>query len=636
MPTTIKSTELDFFEIKDTLKAFMRQQKEFEDYDFEGSALSNVLDVLAHNTHINAMVANFALNESYLTTAQLRNSVVTLAESLGYVPTSMNSAQSTITLTVNLAGVAGLDQSYSLLPGELSLRGAIDGLEFNFTNRETITANANGTGVYTFVPFARPENPLVVYEGEERTQKYIVDGSPNAVYTIPDENIDTSTVIIRVYDDQAIAKTGVGSYKLYSSVFEASTINELSKLYILRESPNKFFEITFGENNSLGETPIAGNVVEVNYLRTQGEDANGIANLRLAKTLTFGGYEVSASDVSVTTLTRSSGGSEREDIESIRKRAPFQYASQNRMVTPLDYEALILRKYSNFIEDIVVWGGEDDYRRDYGSVYVSIVWKSNLSSATIGELRQEIRELRSNFSIVSFQLKFEVPSETYLSTELYYQYNPSLSANGESVINNTVSNTVREYFGSNVGKFQQNFRRSNLLTEVDQTDPAVLSSRCDVKLQKRIFPILTLAESFEFEFPTTLKSPTDSSAPVIKSEIFTMNGKIVYIRNKLNDKVKVSPDGAVPIIFDRLPSTKLEVVDLDGNVVVSNIGSYNPATGNVIILNLKVQSFMSANNYIKLYGTPANESAIESNFNNVLLFDESESIVKPVLVTVRD
>lgn len=642
MPTTIKSTALDFFEIKDSLKLFFQQREEFKDYDFEGSGLANLLDVLSHNTHFNALLANFALNESYLTTAQLRNSIVSLAESLGYIPTSKTSSQCTVNVTLNLAGVQGLEQVYSLLPGELVLRGTIDDREFVFTNRETIVADAKGTGIYEFHPFERPDDPVTVVEGEIREQEYIVDASENAVYVIPDQNIDLSTAIVKLYDNQAIAKSKQGAYSLYTSLFEAVTIDAMSRLYILRESPNRFYELTFGTNNSLGQTPVAGNVINLNYLRSSGEVSNGVGNLKLGATINLynqsgqtGGYEVQASDVSVVTLTRASGGDEPEEIESIRKRAPFQYAAQNRMVTPLDYEALILRKYSNYIEDIICWGGEDDKRRDFGAVYVSIVWKANLSSTKIGELREEIRDLGKNLSIVSFVIRFSPADETFLSTSLYYRYNPTLSANSESTVNSEVRKTVAKYLDDNIGKFQQSFRRSNMLTLVDDTDPAILSSRADVLMQKRINPILTLTENHDIEYPVPLKAPTDSEVPVIKSSLFRMNGKTVYIRNKLTDRVKVSPDGKVPIIFDRLPSEKLEVVDVDNNVIVSNIGSYDPALGTVMISSLTVESVLSANNYIKVFGIPANESAIESKFNNILRYDESESIVKAVTVTAK-
>ena len=635
MATTVKSTELDFFEIKNSLKLFLKQQNEFKDYDFEGAALSNVLDVLAHNTHFNALIANFALNESYLTTAQLRNSVVSLAESLGYIPDSKSSAQCSITLTINLSGVPNLDQSYILLPGQLVLRGSIDDNDYVFSNRESLIGTAE-SGIYTFKPFADQEAAVRVFEGEERSYDYIVDGTSNAVYVIPDENIDISTAIVKLYEDQASAQSSSGQYEVYKSIFDARTITESSRLYILRESPNKFYELTFGDNNSLGETPVAGSVVDINYLRTSGADANGVASLRLAQNMTLGDYSVDAGDVTVTVQTRASGGGDREDIESIRKRAPFQYAAQNRMITPLDYEALILREFSNYIQDIIVWGGEDDEKKDYGSVYTSIVWNDELSSTTIGLLRNDIRSLVKDLAVTSFQLKFIAPSETWISSEVYYQFNPELTALSESAVNSQVRNVVSQYASEKTDKFDKTFRRSRMLSRVDDTDPSILSSRSNVRMNKRIQPILTLSEDHTLQFPVSLKEAESITDPVIKTSLFKYNNKSVYIRNKLTDRVKVSPPGRVPVVFDAKPSTNLEMVDLDGNVVISNIGSYDPTAGTVTIVGLTVQSVLSANNYIKVFATPANESAIESGYSNILKFDSEETIVKAVTILTRD
>jgi hypothetical protein len=643
MATTIQSTELDFFEIKENLKSYLRQREEFEDYDFEGSALSNLLDVLAHNTHFNGLIANFALNESYLTTAQLRNSVVGLAESLGYLPTSKSSSQATISANIIIepsrAASMNLEPRYNILPGELKLRGTVDDLNYVYSNRETILAENNGSGVFELSLFNDENAPIRVFEGEERTLDFLVDNSSDAVYVIPDEDIDTSTVIVKVYDNQGVAavaeESGEGSYKVYNNVFEASTINELSQLYVLRESPNRFYELTFGDNNSLGQTPVAGNVVRINYLKTNGSDANGAATLFPIQDIMLGNNKIDEAEISVVTLTRSSGGGDRESVESIRKRAPFQYASQNRMITPLDYEALILRKYANFIEDIVCWGGEDDAKRDFGAVYISIKWSADLNSTAIGELREEIRELGRNFSVVSFIIKFVAPTTTYISTELYYQYNPNMSALSESSVSKRVRTTVENYFDKNVGKFQQVFRRSNMLTEVDASDPSILSSRATIQLQQRFIPILTLKENHEMVFPVPLEEPTDVNVPVIRTTYFTVDNKTVFIRNKLDDRVKVSPEGRVPVIFDRLPSTKLELVDIDGHVVVSNIGSYEPSTGKIVIEGLTVQSVLGSSNYIKVFATPANQSAVEAEYNNLLAYDEAESIVKAVSVKSR-
>ena len=611
MSTTVKSTELDFFEIKENLKLFLQQKEEFEDYDFDGSALSNLLDVLAHNTHFHALISNFTLNEAYLTTAQLRNSVVSLAESLGYIPSTTTSAQSTVTITINIPpdDNVGLESRYDILPGQLKLRGSIDDEPYVFTNRETLVAETSGgDGIYQVYPFKNEADPVRVFEGEERTIQFFVDGSANAVYVIPDEHIDASTAIIKLFETQSEAKSSNGAYRVFNNVFDATTIEATSRLYILRESPNKFYELTFGDNNSLGETPEAGNVIDVNYLRSNGADANGVASMNVTSSLQFGAYTVEPASINVVLLNRAAGGDDREEVESIRKKAPFQYAAQNRMVTSLDYEALILRKFSNFITDIICWGGEDDYRRDYGAVYTSVVWKENLSSTTIGELRTDIRQLVKDLSTVSFQLKFMDPTETWLSTEVFYQYNPVFSALTESSVNNTVKGVVSKYFAENTGQFEQVFRRSNLLTQIDESDPSILSSRASVKMQKRMTPILTLTENHELSFPVSLAEPTSRfrNSCRLRPVCFSTKNKTVYIRNKLNDKVKVSPEGQVPIVFDRLPSTTLEAVDLEGNVVISNVGYYEPEEGTVLHQRVeRGQYCCPLINYIKVFGIPS-------------------------------
>jgi len=635
MATTITSTELDFEDIKSKLKVYFQQDTEFSDYDFEASGLNSLLDVLAYNTHFSGLIANFALNESYLGTAQLRNSVVSLAETLGYIPGTSNSSQATVGITIRPPSTFKGDQVYSFKPGEVTLSGSVDGVDFIFSNRKTITADAGGTGIYNFVPFDDVNASIVVYEGEIANQQYLVDNTENALYVIPDKNIDASTAIIKVYPDPGVAGSGLGAYTVYNDIFETSSITDQSTLYVLRESPNKFYELTFGSFNSLGKTPVAGNVVGVNYLRPSGAIANGISNLRFTGTLKMGNYVVDPELVTITTLTTSAGGTEKEDIESIRKKAPFQYAAQNRMVTPLDYEALILRKYGNFITDIICWGGEDNDPPEYGTTFTSIVWKDNLSSTALSELRAAIVGLTKELSIVSFIIKFVAPSETYVSTKLFYQYNPLLGSDSQSIVDASVENAVKNYFDVSIGKFAQVFRRSNLLTEVDDADPSVLSSRAKIVLQKRIVPLLTLAENQNFTFGSSLMNPEDITTPVIRTGVFKYLNKKVYIRNKLNNKVMVSASGATPVVFDMKPSNKLEMVDMEGTLIKDDMGSYDPLTGNVQIFKLNVQATGNATNYIKVFGIPANESAILPKFSGILKYDASESSVNAVTVTSR-
>ena len=635
MTTTIKSTQLDFQQIKDSLKNYFKESEEFQDYDFEGSGLNNILDVLAYNTHYNALTANFALNESFLVTAQLRPSVVSLAESLGYVPDSKKSAECSIAFSINLAGVTGLDTQYILEPGELVLRGERDSIDYTFTNRVALRAIASN-GQYTFTPASDPDNAIRVYEGEERKIDFLVGTAKDVVYVIPDEDMDISTAIVRVFEDQGSSLIDGGSeFSLYTDLLSATTINSESRLYVLRESPNEAYELTFGNGTSLGLSPQPGNVISVDYLRTSGADANGISSLKLAKDIQLGSYTVQPQNVSISVLSRASGGGDKEGIESIRLNAPYQFAAQNRMVTAEDYSTLILKKYSQFINDIQSWGGEDDPQPDYGSVFTSIVWKDNLSELTISNTRQGILDLADQFSIASFQLKFVDPVVTYIGTEVFFQFNPSLTGFTESTIRGSVDQSVDNYFTANTGKFEQVFRLSNMLTEVDATDPSVLSSRANIALNRRLTPVLTATRDYTVAFPTPIRDPEFSETKTVYTSQFTYKNKTVFIRNKLDQRVRISAAGVSPVIFETQATTQLEMVDTAGNIVVDNIGEYNKTTGTVTFYGLNIQSIAGGRNYIKVFAIPANQSVVASVRNNIIKYDKEESFTKAVLVDTQ-
>jgi hypothetical protein len=630
MTTTIKSTDLDFEVIKNNLTVFFKEKEEFKDYDFEGSGLSNILDVLAYNTHYNGLIANFALNESYLTTAQLRPSIVSLAESLGYIPDSKNSAQMSVNITMRSTD-STRERVYALRPGELVLRGEIENTDYTFTNRETLIGTDNGSGIYDFRPAADEESPVIVYEGEERSQKFIVDRVSDVIYVIPDKDMDINTTIIRVYDNQSYVDTEQASeYVVYTNLLDAVEINELSRLYVLREAPNGNFELTFGNGTTIGIAPTPGQVVDVNYLRTKGSEANNIATLEVVSTP----FQV-VGDMSITSNTRSSGGRDKESAESIRKNAPFQYATQNRMVTGLDYSSLILKKYSQFIKDIKSWGGEDDPEPDYGAVFTSIVWEDNISNTTIANTRRGILQLADDLSVVSFRLQFVDPIETFISTEVFYQFNPSLTSVSQSSIDLQVEEAIEGYFETNTGKFDQVYRRSNMLAGIDEVDPSVLSSRADIQLNRRIFPTFSQKETHRIDFPVAIRGPDEVNTTTIRSSYFVSENKSCYIRNKLNEIRRTSAAGVNPVTFKTAPSTTLQLVDQNNVVVNDDIGYYDPATGEVHIEGLTVQRIAGGRNFIKIFAVPANQSAVDATLNTILKRDAEESFTKAIIVSTR-
>lgn len=624
MATTIKSTGLDFEAIKNNLKTFLEAKEEFSDYNFEASGLSNILDVLAYNTHYNALIANFALNESFLGTAQLRSSLVSLSEGLGYIPDSRTSAIAKVRLNVNLAGNSNLP-SILQIPAGFQFTTIIDENTFVFQTTEPVTATNNGSDVYFFETLDGSEL-INITEGIAKTKTFLIGTTAETeIYVIPNKNLDLDTVIVKVFENASVT-----NFSTYQSILEATAITENSQLYVLKESPNGFFELSFGNGTTLGKAPEAGNKVEVDFLESSGEDGNGAKVFTPATQFTFtntAGESVST-EVVVSTVTQSVGGSEKETIESIRRNAPFQYAAQNRMVTSADYTSLILRNFSPYISDIKSWGGEDNDIPEFGAVYVSISFVDGLQQEVINDVRRQIVDLSDQLSIASFNLRFTDPITTFIETNVVFQFNPTLTTLSLNTIQDQVNTVIEQYFTDNVGQFDQSFRRSNMLTLVDEVSPAVLSSRAEIKMQQRLTPQV-ISENNDGSFTTTsrLGQPTDyllrfpvniaSPSPtnfIVESDPFVYNNVTCILRNKLGSNV-------------------IQMVSLGTNrPILDNVGAYN-INGSVSLTGFAPTSITGNKDYIKISVVPGNQSAISPVRNNLLSFDSIKSSTRGRIVS---
>ena len=609
MVTTIRSTDLDFDTIKNNLKLELKNNTEFADYNYEGSGLSNLLDVLAYNTHYNALIANMALNESYLTTAQLRSSVVSLAEAIGYMPASKAASSATINISINTGNLAGRP-SFLSLPRGTKFTTTVDDVVYTFETTGTINAQDNGSGLYVFKDNLDQE-AITIKEGTNTTKTFIVsENSIDTTYVIPDKNIDTTTAFVSVFDDLTTT-----TFATYTDLKEADTIDDQSKVYILRETPNGFYELSFGDGYTLGKAPQAGNRIVVEYLSTNGPVANGATTFTPVNQISVpsAGGNVSFT-LSVTTVTKSVSGSDVETLESIRKNAPFSYASQNRMVTAVDYATLVKRNFGYLIKDIQAYGGEDAVRKEYGVVFLSVVFKDDVTQATIDKTKGDIIALGNQLQVITFDIKFQDPDITFLETEVRFQFNPKFTSSSVQEIQNRVDDVVTQYFTDNTGLFDQSFRRSNMLALVDEVDPSVLSSRADLKLQKRFVPFIGTTESAELRYASPLAEPNDERA-VIKSTPFFVDGNRVEIRNKL-DEYKL-----------QLHATATDTVYVD------NIGEYEPSTGLVKLVGIRVDSIIGGNNFIKISGDAANASVSSPGQNQIVVYDDGPSFVQATVVT---
>jgi hypothetical protein len=609
MVTTIRSTDLDFTTIKNNLKLSLKNNTEFADYNYEGSGLSNLLDVLAYNTHYNALIANMALNESYLTTAQLRSSVVSLAEAMGYMPASKAASSATVNLSVNTGNLAGRP-SVLTLPRGTQFNTTVDDIAYTFETIGTISATDDGFGLYTFKDNLDLAD-ITIKEGANIRKTFIVsENSIDTTYVIPDKNIDTTTAFVSVYDDLTTT-----TFATYTDLKEADTIDDQSKVYILRETPNGFYELSFGDGYTLGKAPAAGNKIVVEYLSTNGPIANGATSFTpLAQVNVVTAAGTNSFNLATTTVTKSVSGSDAETLESIRKNAPFSYASQNRMVTAVDYATLVKRNFGYLIKDIQAYGGEDAVRKEYGVVFMSIVFKDDVTQATIDKTKGDILALGKQLQVITFDIKFQDPDITFLETEVRFQFNPKFTSSSVQEIQNRVDDVVTNYFTDNTGLFEQSFRRSNMLALVDDVDPSVLSSRADLKLQKRFVPFIGTTESVELRYASPIAEPSDEKT-VIRSTPFFVDGNRVEIRNKL-DSYKL-----------QLHATSTDTV------LVDNIGEYAPSTGIINLVGIRVDSIIGGNNYIKITADAANMSVSSPGQNQIVVFDDAPSFVQAQIVT---
>ena len=596
MATTVQNTKLDFDNIKNSLKTYFAQQPEFEDYNFEASGLSNILDVLAYNTHYNALTANFALNEAFLSTAQLRSSVVSHAATLGYVPRSRTSSRAEVNLSLNLSGVAGRPGSVVIGAGTTFTADAGD-TTYTFRTIEDYTATDDGDGFYQFLN-ANGESTIQIFEGSEKTKTfYVGEVGERQLYVIQDEAIDTTTAAVYVYDTPSSS-----NFVTYTPITNAVSVNSLSRYYQISEAPNGFYELNFGDGISFGKSPEAGNKIEVVYLSCVGAAANNASLFSPTNTVSVAGSNYA---LNVTTIANSGVGGARQSIESVRQNAPIAFAAQQRLVTAEDYRAVIQRNYAT-VTDAIAWGGEDNVPANFGKVYVSLVFEDGTTVAQQDAVKNSIvQEVTTNLSILSIDTVFEDPVRTYLEVVLTFNFDPNLTG---QTIKSTESNVFAElqaYVEETLKQFGGVFRRSELLGRIDDLSDAILNSRATVKLQQRFIPDLTQSASYKIYFPVELAAPSDTDF-IVTSSTFIFNNKVCSVKNALDN-------------------TKLQIINSIGEVEVDNIGSYEALTGIVTLTAFAPSTITAGVNFLKLSGVPANQSTVRPLRSYILDLDEGPS-----------
>ena len=585
-------SDLDFDNIKSNLKAFLQDQPEFSDYNFEGSGFAVLLDVLAYNTHYLGFNANMLANEVYLDSADIRKNIVSLAKMLGYTPSSVRAPSANISIVVNNATGSSLTMDKGT-----TFTSTVDGTTYQFvTNQESTITPLDG--VYRF-------SDISIYEGTLVTYRYTVDSTDvDQKFIIPSVNADTSTLKVTVQNSSVDATSSV--YTLATGV---RSLDNTSKVYFLQETDTGKFQIYFGDG-VLGRKLSDGNIVILEYVVTNKEEANGAATFTLSSSID--GF----SNVSITTNSVAQGGSEAESKESIRFNAPLQYAAQDRAVTATDYETLVRSLYPNALS-ISAWGGEEDETPIYGVVKISI--KAASGSTLTNQTKTEIVNSLRQYNIASVRPVIVDPETVSVILNSTVRFDSKLTTKTAATIKSDVISSLTNYNTNILQRFDGIFRYSKVTGLIDDADASIVSNITTVRVRKSFTPILNTSTRYDVYFRNAFYNPhTGHNADmggILSSSGFKIDGN--------NNEMFLDDDG----------SGNIRRYYFDGGVRVyanNTQGTVNYTTGQVTLNSLNITSISnirgSSSSVIEITVVP-NSNDIVPVRNTIVEIDIANSTV---------
>lgn len=603
MATNLNVTELDFDQIKQNLKNFLKQQDEYTDYDFDGSGLSTLLDVLAYNTHYNALNAHYSLNEAFLDSAQIRGNVVTRAKLLGYTPRSILSARARVTITVDISDQDAdtiANTSTLTLPRGTKLKSEVGNDKFEFTvlNEQQATKGGPTNTLFVF-------DDVEIAEGTYKSLLYRVDNDiENQKFQLGDKDADTSTLRVRVQQNEDAL-----SYDIYTKFESLLNVDSASQIYYLQENPSELFEVYFGDG-IIGRKPINNNIVTLDYVYTKGEEANGASTFSMVDDI--GGF----SGITVTKISDAAGGTERETLESIRFNAPLTFTAQNRAVTSDDYRGILLKNFAN-ISSISTWGGEDNDPVDFGKVYVSIkpLTAEKLTDIEKASIKDTILKGKN---VVSITPEIVDPAFTNLELDVFFKYNPNLTDRSNVDLQTVVKDVIADYNFNNLNKFDGVFRHSQLLKAIDAADPSILNSTVRPYMFQEITPsVVSGQNNHTLTFAAPFYQSGSSTDFILNSTSFKINNEDHY----LGDIPVAGSTNRKVIVY--------KIVDNENITVVKDAGDVDVSKGTVTL-----HSFVPDTTAIIRVTVTPNSLDIAPKRNQLLNIDPSKVIVAAQVDTI--
>ena len=593
----LQITDLEFDQIKSNLKSYLSAQTQFQDYDFEGSGMSVLIDMLSYNTHYTGYYANMLGNEMFMDSSSLRESVVSHAKHLNVMPTSVRTPTAKLDFTFTPAGTP----TSLTIAKDTKFTSSINGVSYKFVTNTTTTVPRSATGTYT-------ATGVEIKEGKILNKSYTVDASDTAQrFIIPNANVDTTTLSVTVQNSSS--DSTVYTYSDGNAV-DVTTIKGTDKVFFLQEVESQKYEITFGDG-AVGKQLSDANIIFIEYIVTGGTLANK------ASTFTASGSVagLTSANYILTTSTDATSGVDIQTTTSLKFLAPKLYQAQKRATTKDDYKAILLEQRPD-IESITVYGGEDADPVQYGKVFIAVkpVGSASFSTAAKTAIKTDILKISNVVTVIPELID---PIMYYLLIETTVNYDPVTNLTNENTLKTNINTSIQNYFQTNLEKFDQKFRYSKLVQDIDNTNNSVRNNKTTVKYQQRIIPgELGLTSTYTMNFNNVI---TEGS---IVSTSFTASDGITYSLVDVGGIIKVAKttSGVVdsPAVYFTLP---------DGT---QNQGTIDYTTGKVVLNNFNPYTITDATTNIKFTVTPSvNNNDITPLREQILTYDvtDTESIV---------
>jgi len=573
MATNLNVSELDFDKIQTNLKTHLQAQTEFQDYNFDGSNLATLVDALAYATHYNGVYANAAVNESFLDSAQVRNSIVSHAKALGYTPSSATAPSATIRLVFNTA------TSFVNIDKGTKFSGTYQGTSYNFVTIDAYTAT-NDTGIYTI--------DIPISQGEYFTKTYTWLDNTTQRFVLNEVDIDRASIDVAVNGDFWVLNEG-----------ELALLDGDSQVFFVQENQDNQTEVYFGPDSGLfGARPLNNNPIIISYVRTKGAASNGTTTFSIPGLV--GGFD--AQDITITTVDASTLGSDAEEIENIRFRAPKNYERQGRAVTSEDYKAIISDRFGD-VQAINVWGGEENDPPKYGKVLIAIkpTVGEELSPITKTKL---IDEILKPYNIVAITPEIVDPEYIYVATNSNIKYKKSLTNKSTGELTTVVEAAIEAQFNSDLNEFGSTLRYSGIVASIDNAEASIISNVTTIQMSRRFLKDSTnTAGIYEIQYYNKIIPGTVVSSTIVKTDVADY---------------AIMDDGLGVMTLYNITAQAFENIEM---------GTVDYTTGKIELNGFLTE--IDINQSISIYAAPE-DTDISSEKNLLILFDSATIEATPI------